>query len=98
MGYYEWIQDTICDLNSDPSSLPEGITCNGSSSGSSSSSSSGSSSSGGSGLAPAPAPTPDSVYVDSTDYDDYADLGYWSQAATDLWDDAVDWVTDFLGF
>jgi len=98
--YYEWIQETICDLNSDPSSLPEGITCNGGSSGSSSSSSSGSSSSGGSGLAPAPAPAPapESVYVDSTDYDDYADLDYWSQAATDLWDDAVDWVTDFLGF
>mmetsp|Transcript_21839 Transcript_21839/g.24987 ORF Transcript_21839/g.24987 Transcript_21839/m.24987 type:complete len:96 (+) Transcript_21839:575-862(+) len=36
------------------------------------------------------------VYVDSTEYADYADLEYWSQAATDLWDGAVDWVTVFF--
>ena len=26
--YYDWIADTICELNSDPGELPDGITCN----------------------------------------------------------------------
>jgi len=74
--YYDWIIETMCDLNSNPSGLPEGVVCESSSSSSSSSSNTGGSvgvgvgvggSSGSSG-------STSSSYYDDDDDDDNDDI------------------------
>lgn len=96
--YYDWIVDTMCDLNSDPSGLPAGVTCSNSNGGGSSSGSSGSSSSG------SPPPPPQPVYDDDDDavsseswgsyFDDDWFGGGGSDGGSSFFEDPLGWLGD----
>jgi len=110
--FYDWIIQTMCDLNPDPSGLPEGVTCSGSNTGNgnvSSSSSSSSSSSGGSSSSSSSGGGPPSYYLDDGYYyggsanddndDDDDDDNWWSTIYDDDDDDEDDddWTTSNTG-
>ena len=95
--YYDWIVATMCELNSDPSGLPDGVVCHGSSSsggGGGSSSGSGSSNSGaGTSRVPAPAPAPAPVPAPVPTIPDNDDT-----AASSWFQEAYEYVTNYFGW
>ena len=89
--YYDWIVATMCELNSDPSGLPDGVVCPGSSSSSGGSGSGSSNSGSGTSPVPAPAPAPAPVPVPTIPDNDDTAASSWFQ-------EAYEYVTNYFGW
>ena len=90
--YYDWIIETMCDLNSNPSGLPEGVVCESSSS--SSSNTGGSVGVGVGGSSGSSGSTSSSYYANDDDNDYYS---YSPTSESSFYDDPLGWISALFG-
>jgi len=93
--YYDWILETICDLNPNPSGLPEGVVCENSSS-SSSNNTGGSMGVGvGVGGSSESSGSTSPSYDDDDDDNDY--YSYIPTSGSSFYDDPLGWISELFG-
>jgi len=94
--YYDWIVETMCDLNPNPSGLPEGVVCESSSSSSSSNNTGGSMGVGvGVGGSSESSGSTSPSYDDDDDDNDY--YSYIPTSGSSFYDDPLGWISELFG-